>query len=69
MSSRLWSLVGWVALAALPLHHLLGSLRLPRTCDTTYLWEGYEEVPLSQPHPRYKLIKFADRDRELEPGG
>jgi hypothetical protein len=32
------------------------------------LWEGYEEVALRQPHPRYKLIKFADRDRELEPG-
>jgi hypothetical protein len=68
MSSRVWGLVAWVAVAALPLHNLLSCLRLPRSCDTTYLWEGYEEVALRQPHPRYKLIKFADRDRELEPG-
>lgn len=56
------------ALAALPLRHLLTSLRLPRSCDTTYVWEGYEEVALSTPHPRFRLITYRDGDRTLRRG-
>ncbi|EFN57345.1 hypothetical protein CHLNCDRAFT_57178 [Chlorella variabilis] len=61
---RHWLACAAFALAALPLATLLRAYWLPRSCDTTYLWEGYEQVPLTQIHSRYRLIRFKDADPE-----
>ncbi|KAL4448007.1 hypothetical protein ABPG75_005226 [Micractinium tetrahymenae] len=55
----------WGALAALLLHRLARDALLLRrpACDTTYIYEGYEPVQLAG-GGRYRLIKFADGDRD-----
>lgn len=62
---------GWLvpaALAALLIHRLACDTFLPHLCDTTYIWEGYEDVPLGGDQ-RYRLIKFKDGDARLSQGG
>ena len=53
--------LAWAALAGLVAQRLLLDASLPRHCDTTYIWEGYEEVPMGG-RSRYRLIKYSDRD-------
>jgi hypothetical protein len=53
-------------MAAVLLLSLWESFSVPRACDTTYIWEGYEQVAIE--HPRYKLIKSMDGDPERQKG-
>lgn len=55
----------WAALAGLLLHRLVhDALLLQRpSCDTTYIYEGYEQVEMAG-RGRYRLIKFVDGDRD-----
>lgn len=58
-----WLLVwaAWAALAGLLADRVLEDRREPVLCDTTYLWEGYEEVPEAG-GGRYRLMAFKDAD-------
>lgn len=59
----------WAALAGVLLHCLAQDALLLRwpSCDTTYIYEGYEQVQMAR-EGRYRLIKFADGDRSASAG-
>ena len=65
---QLWSWLACAALAGLLLQRLVLDVRLPRFCDTTYIWEGYEEAPIGGKQ-RYRLIRFKDGDTGRQAGG
>lgn len=58
---------GWAALAAVLLHRVAMDLRQPLACDTTYLWQGYEDVGLPD-GGRYRLLRFKDGDKDRAAG-
>ena len=55
------------ALAAALLGRLLADRRSPLLCDTTYIHEGYEEVPMPGAAP-YRLVAWRDRDSSRAAG-
>ena len=67
---------GVVILAAITslaaLHHNWGEVARTQECDTTYIYEGYRDVPLpaalAAAFPKYKLVGYADRDPSLQQG-
>jgi hypothetical protein len=60
------------SLALLLAVHLATVGMQPTTCDTTYLWEGYAPAvlppALAVSHPRYRLVRYADKDPKLRNG-
>lgn len=66
-SALFWA--AWAALAGLLLRCLAQDALLLRrpACDTTYIYEGYEEVKTAG-GGRYRLVKFADGDKSTSAG-
>lgn len=58
----------WAALAALLARRVWEDVRQPVLCDTTYLWQGYEQA-LAADGDGYSLVKFADADASRAAGG
>lgn len=64
---RLLVWTAWAALAGLLAQRLVQDGREPLHCDTTYLWQGYEEE-LAGEGGAYRLVRFADKDAKRAAG-
>jgi hypothetical protein len=64
----------WVGLITLSIAIYYNWQEVQRTsiCDTTYIYEGYADVPLpsdiTAAFPRYKLVRYNDNAPQLQQG-
>lgn len=68
---RAWWVGWWATLAIVSLHTARDALA-PSACETTYLWQAYEEIllPSNVGQQRgYRLIRYVDNPTEEAQGG
>lgn len=64
----------WVGVITLSIaiYYIWQEVQRTSICDTTYIYEGYADVPLPSDiiaaFPRYKLVRYNDNDPHLQKG-